>query len=78
MSFKFIVVASSTNGTKFFYLLCFIPDKILNDNGYIRVVLLNIPCNLFILFVYVIIGLIIFGVYHDCVPMLNSKNEVNL
>lgn len=43
-----------------------------------RVVLLNIPCNFFILFVYVIIGLIIFGVYHDCVPVLNSKNEVNL
>ncbi|KAF8354346.1 hypothetical protein PRIPAC_95969 [Pristionchus pacificus] len=41
-----------------------------------KVVLLNIPCNFFILFVYVIIGLIIFGVYHDCVPVLNSKNEL--
>ncbi|GMT36949.1 hypothetical protein PFISCL1PPCAC_28246, partial [Pristionchus fissidentatus] len=41
-----------------------------------KVVLLNIPCNLFILFVYVSIGLIIFGVYHDCVPTLHSKNEL--
>ncbi|GMR61630.1 hypothetical protein PMAYCL1PPCAC_31825 [Pristionchus mayeri] len=41
-----------------------------------KVVLLNIPCNLFILTVYVMIGLVIFGVFHDCVPKLNSKNEL--